>query len=613
MSVARRNCLRIEPHEDSAMMSSSAAERTSTFDPGSLEVIRAGLVSISREMGVTLRQTAYSSIFNEGNDFSCGLFNERGHLIAQGEFLPGHLGALQFSVRAALRDAGSQGFAAGDAIILNDPYRGGTHVPDLTIITPIMDSSSVIGFAANRAHHADVGGTVSGSFYAGAREAYQEGLRLPPVHLYRAGELNRDVLEIILNNVRVPGEMRGDLEAQMSANRTAVSRYLEMAERWGAKDLKHAENLICDQSERRMRAVIAAWEDGEYYGEDSLDNDGVRDEEIWIRTVVQINGSDVTVDFSESSPQTDGPLNAVLGFTASATFLTIQAAADPTIPANDGCYRPVTIVAPEGSVVNPRFPAPCSGGNEVSHRIVNAIMRALAHVPSGPRVMAGDHGSSNNLFIDIRDCLPDGMTRVLYQYPEGGWGAVNGKDGESALFSITGNCKNTPAEALELRFPVRLLRYELRPDSGGAGRWRGGLGTRRDYEILADEAELSFVADRCKRGAYGLDGGSEGAPGAYLIDTGDGFTPAAPAMVSKGAQIPLRRGHVVSQRTAGGGGMGPPRLRDRALIERDRIDGYVSDEAVSRTYGWEEDGATVSQDRTEGRESAEVNRHRYGR
>lgn len=566
-----------------------AQRRGATVDPVTLGVIRSGLVSASREMGVTLRQTAYSTIFNEGSDFSCGMFDAEARLVAQGEFLPIHLGALQFAVRQAVEELGVEAFEPGDTVLLNDPYRGGTHLPDLTAISPIFADDLLVGFAANRAHHADVGGTAPGSFYSEARENYQEGLRLPPVKLYRAGRLDRDIHEIILNNVRIPRDMRGDLEAQVSANRTATTRLLEFCDRYGAELVAEAEREICAQSETRMRDVIASWPDGEYSAVDVMDNDGIVDEPITIRATVKISGSDLVVDFTGTDPQSLGPVNAVPGMTASATYLAIQAATDPTIPANDGCYRAITIEAPEGCLVAPRFPAPCTGGNETSHRIVNVIGRALAQLPSGPRLIAGDQGSSNNLLID--SIRADGERDVFYQYPEGGWGALASKDGENGLFSIVGNCKNTPAEAIEMRFPLRLVRYELRPDSGGAGRHRGGMGTRRDYEILADEATLSFVSDRCRFGAFGLDDGREGGGGRYLIDRGDGFEPASP-MFSKGSNIRLEAGDVVSQRTAGGGGVGSPCDRPLEQVQRDYELGFVTAEGLAE-YGCAVSGGEV--------------------
>ncbi len=557
------------------------------IDAITIGVIRSHLVSVSREMGVTLRQTAYSNIFNEGSDFSCGVFDHTGRLWAQGEFLPIHLGALQFAVREAIEEVGISTFEEGDAVLLNDPYRGGTHLPDLTAITPIFYAGKIVAFAANRAHHADIGGTVAGSFYSKATENFQEGLRIPPIRFVRKGTIDPDLMEVILNNVRVPREMRGDLEAQISSNRTAVTRTIALCERYGVETVQRAADEICTQSENRMRAIITGWPDGSWAAEDFLDNDGINPEPIKVHVVATVAGDALTFDFSGTDDQVAGPMNSVRGMTASATFLAVQAAADPTIPANDGAYRPIKIIAPEGSLLNPRFPAPCTAGNETSHRIVNAVQKALAQLPNGPNVIAGDHGSSNNLLISSVDKRTQEF-KVFFSYPEGGWGALDEKDGESALFSIVGNCKNMPAEAVELHFPIRLLRYELRQDTGGPGRHRGGLGTRRDYQVLADSASLSFVSDRCVIGANGLAGGLPGGPGQYLVDRGDGAELAAPEFVSKGTQIPLRAGDIVSQCTAGGGGFGEPSERAATDITRDLELGYISASAAKEIYGMDQ-------------------------
>jgi len=324
--------------------------------------------------------------------------------------------------------------------------------------------------------------------------------------------------------------------------------------------------------------------DGSWSGEDFLDNDGINPDPIKVHVVATVAGDTLTFDFSGTSDQVAGPMNSVRGMTASATFLAVQAGADPTIPANDGAYRPIKIIAPEGSLLNPRFPAPCTAGNETSHRIVNVVQMALAQLPIGPNVIAGDHGSSNNLLISSVDKRTQEF-KVFFSYPEGGWGALDEKDGESALFSIVGNCKNMPAEAVELHFPVRLLRYELRQDTGGPGRHRGGLGTRRDYQVLADSASLSFVSDRCIIGANGLAGGHPGGTGRYLVDRGTGPELAAPDFVSKGTQIPLSTGDIVSQCTAGGGGFGEPKERAPVEIERDLRLGYISAAAATEIYG----------------------------
>jgi N-methylhydantoinase B len=557
------------------------------LDPITVEVIRHGLAAASREMGVTLRRTSCSPIFNEGNDYSCGIFDSNVQLVSHGEFLPIHLGSLPFSVQYAVDEFASDGFETGDAVLLNDPYRGGSHLPDITIVSPIFVGRELVGFAANRAHHLDVGGTVPGSFYAHATEHYQEGLRITPVKLFRAGERDEHLFELVLNNCRLPEQMRMDLESQVSANRTAIERVVHLTERYGLDAITEAMESILDYSERRMRAVIASWPDGEYTASDWLDNDGVTDERREIRVTIRIDGDEAEVDFTGSSPQTAGPLNSVLGYTYAGVYMTFQAAADPDIPPNSGCYRPIRINAPLGTILNPRFPAPCTGGNEVSMIVHNAVFRALATVDGDgvqPHVMACDQGSSNNLFIAGID--PRSQRRyVLYEYPEGGWGANGDRDGLSATFSIAGNTWNIPVEAVERRFPIRIERYELRQDSGGAGAHRGGLGVRRDYRVLGHRAELSIVGNRVLVPPWGLDGGNEGAPAGYLLASqGDQARPVAPRFGSKATMVPVEAGDVVIQLTAGGGGAGPAMARDPESVANDVRLGYVSREAAETAY-----------------------------
>jgi N-methylhydantoinase B len=552
------------------------------------EIIWNALLSAAREMGVTMRQTSVSPIFNEGNDYSCAIFDREARLVCHGEFLPIHLGSLPYSVRYTLEEIGIDHLAPGDTVVLNDPFRGGSHLPDITMVTPIFFEGELVGYGANRAHHLDVGGTVPGSFYAQARENYSEGLRIPPVKLTRRGKLDDQIMRMILANVRLPENMSADLQSQVSANLTAVRRVLEVHERYGATAVGQAMSEIMDHSERRIRSIIATWPDGDYVGEDAMDNDGIVDEPKVVRVTVRVRGDHLEVDMTGSSPQAEGPLNSVLGYTASAVYMTIQAATDPTIEPNDGCYRPIAINAPLGTVVNPRFPAACTGGNELTHIIHMATFRALAEIPreegKAPRVVACDQGSSNNLLIAGHG--EDGGRYVLYEYPEGGWGAADGKDGLSAVFSIVGNTWNIPAEVVEMRFPIRLAQYELRQDSGGAGTWRGGLGVKRHYEVLSERAELSILGNRAKIPPWGLYGGKEGAPAAYVLNCGTADERlAAPGFLSKGSGIPLSRGDVVCQWTAGGGGFGNPVERAPDLVAQDVRLGYVSPEAAERDYG----------------------------
>ena len=549
------------------------------------EVIRHALTAISREMGVTLRMTSCSPIFNEGNDYSCAIFDAQGRLVTHGEFLPIHLGALSFSVFHARAAFTKEGLREGDTVVMNDPYRGGSHLPDVTMVSPIFHEGETVAYAANRAHHLDIGGAVPGSFFSGATDNYQEGLRISPMKLFRGGERDAHLLQLVTENSRLPQQMRVDLESQVSANRTAIERVEALHERYGPQVVGAAMRGALDYSERRMRAVIASWPDGDYTASDWLDNDGVEDAPREIRVTLRVRGELIEVDFTGSSEQTRGPLNSVLGYTCSGVYMTLQAATDPDIPPNAGCHRPIEIVAPEGSIVNPRFPAPCTGGNETVFVISSAIFRALTQI-EGARAMACDQGSSNNMLISGFD--PAGGRRyVLYEYPEGGWGANAERDGLSAVYSIAGNTWNVPVEVVERRFPLRVERYELRMDSGGTGAHRGGLGIRREHRILGHPAEVSILGNRVMVPPWGYAGGGEGGAAKYRIER-EGAEPInpAPRFGSKAWGVELRDGDVVVQETAGGGGWGDPDKRERAQVERDVRLGYVSAKAAWRKYGY---------------------------
>jgi N-methylhydantoinase B len=549
------------------------------------EVIRHALTAVSREMGVTLRMTSCSPIFNEGNDYSCAIFDAQGRLVTHGEFLPIHLGALSFSVFHARAAFAKEGLREGDTVVMNDPYLGGSHLPDVTMVSPIFHEGEMVAYAANRAHHLDIGGAVPGSFFSGATDNYQEGLRISPMKLFAGGERDVHLLQLIVENSRLPRQMRVDLESQVSANRTAIERVEALHERYGAQVVGAAMRGALDYSERRMRAVIASWPDGDYTASDWLDNDGVEDAPREIRVTLRVRGELIEVDFTGSSEQTRGPLNSVLGYTCSGVYMTLQAATDPDIPPNAGCHRPIEIVAPEGSIVNPRFPAPCTGGNETVFVISSAIFRALTQI-EGARAMACDQGSSNNMLIS--GLHPDGGRRyVLYEYPEGGWGANAQRDGLSAVYSIAGNTWNVPVEVVERRFPLRVERYELRMDSGGTGAHRGGLGIRREHRILGHPAEVSILGNRVMVPPWGYAGGGEGGAAKYRIERA-GAEPInpAPRFGSKAWGVELCDGDVVVQETAGGGGWGDPHKRERALVERDVRLGYVSAKAAWREYGY---------------------------
>ncbi len=512
------------------------------MDPITVAVVGNALSGIAEEMSAALIRTAYSPNIKERRDCSSALFSPEGDLVAQAENIPVHLGAMPFSVRAAIEAFAD--WSPGDIVVLNDPFHGGAHLPDITFVAPAFYDGEILGFVAVRAHHADVGGMTPGSLPAGAVEIYQEGLRIPPVKLWRRGELDRDLLSLILANVRTPWEREGDLRAQRAAIETGIKRLRELAERVGRGTLLSVTRALMDYAERRMRAAIRAVPDGTYAFEDSLD------EGVGVSLRLEVCGDGIRLDFTGSSPQVDYPVNAPLAVTASAVFYALKAALDPELPPNAGAWRPIRIVAPEGTVVNARPPAAVGGGNlELSQRIVDVTFGALAQaIPD--RIPAASQGTMNNLTIGGIDPRT-GEPYTFYETIGGGMGARPGKDGIDGVHTHMTNTLNTPVEALELAYPLRVERYELRDGSGGAGKYRGGMGIRRDIRVLGHRAVVSLLADRRKRGPWGLEGGEPGAPGEdYLII--DGEEKRIPA---KGT-VEVPPDGIISVRTPGGGGYG---------------------------------------------------------
>ncbi len=518
-----------------------------TLDPVRLEVLRYALMGVAEEMLAALIRTALSPNIRERRDCSTALFDEKGRLIVQSESIPVHLGAMPFSVAAALESI--KKFAPGDVIALNDPFAGGAHIPDITLITPIFERDKLRAFAANRAHHADMGGLRPGSIAAEATEIYQEGVRIPPIKLWRRGRLNEEAFRLILANVRTPAEREGDLRAQFAANETARRRLLELIARYSWRTLSQAMDELLDYSERRMRAELRRLPEGIYTAEDYLDDDGRGHEKIPIRVSVTLHKGQMRADFTGSAPQVEGPLNAVYAVTASAVYYTVRCLTDPSIPPNEGCYRPIKIYAPLGTIVNARPPAAVVGGNlETSQRIVDVLILALAGACPG-KALAACQGTMNNLTfggIDPRT----GEAFTFYETLAGGFGARPQKKGIDAIHSHMTNTLNTPIEALETFYPVRVERYEIRWRSGGRGRYRGGHGLRRDIRALVPMT-FSLLADRRKTRPYGLMGGEPGTAGRDLLIRDGRKIPIA----SKGT-MQLETGDIVSIRTPGGGGFG---------------------------------------------------------
>ncbi|HEV7761961.1 MAG TPA: hydantoinase B/oxoprolinase family protein, partial [Acidimicrobiales bacterium] len=518
----------------------------SGLDPAALAVLIARLTGVAEEMGAVLRRGAFSPNIKERADCSAALFTPDGELLVQAEHIPVHLGSMPASVRAAIDSLGSRTPEPGEQIVLNDPFAGGTHLNDVTLVAPCLVDGRLIGWVANRAHHADLGGAAPGSIPADATDIHQEGLRIPPV---RFGD---DVRALFRANSRTPDERVGDLDAQVGANAIGVARLAEVAAAAGTGGVPMDE--VVDYGERRMRAALASLPDGTWSFADVLDSTGsAADQQRPARIVVAVTiaGDTVTVDFTGTDPQSRGNVNAVEAVTVSAVSFALRAAVDPTLPANGGALRPVTVVAPAGTLVAAQPPAAVGAGNvEVSQRVADVCLGALAE-PCRPRVPAAGQGTMNNL-------LMGGAGWVYYETVGGGQGGRPGppfRPGQSGIQVGMTNTRNTPIEALERAFPLRVLRYRLRRGSGGAGSSPGGEGIERDLQVL-EACTVSLITERRASRPWGLWGGGPGAPGEnWLLPAGD--ESRAERLPDK-CTIHLRPHDVLRMLTPGGGAWGPP-------------------------------------------------------
>ncbi|HXH82219.1 MAG TPA: hydantoinase B/oxoprolinase family protein, partial [Candidatus Tectomicrobia bacterium] len=528
------------------------------IDPATFEVVKNALYCAAEEMKVVLAKTAYSPLLKVAGDYSCGLFDVRGEMVAQGPDLPIHLGSMPLAVKAVIE--AWPAVEPGDVFLHNDPYFGGSHLPDVNVVTPAFHGDTLLGFACVRAHWPDIGSATPGS-YGATTEIYGEGLRLPPVRLYHAGALNRDVEQIVFTNVRTPDERRGDLRAQLAANHRGAQRLAELARKHGPERLRDIMAEVMDYSERMMRAMLAELPDGEATFEDLCDGDGILEEgekddrPFRIRMRVVKRGDRLTVDFAGTDAQVPGPMNAPLAVTASGIYTAVKMVADPTdlAPPNSGCWRPVTLVAEPGTVVHATPPAPVVYANhEISHRVCDMLFGALAQLAPA-RVMACSQGTSAIVTLGGVDHRT-GQRYVSYETIKGGFGARPTKDGINGLSSGIANTMNTPIEILEMSFPVRVERYAIVLDSGGAGRWRGGCGVERVWRVLGNPAQVSVCLERTKSAPFGLGGGHAGAPGRIAVVAPDG---TERELVSKGS-FTAPPGAAVWMRAPGSGGYGPP-------------------------------------------------------
>ncbi|WP_302080211.1 hydantoinase B/oxoprolinase family protein [Salinibaculum rarum] len=524
------------------------------IDPISLEILRNQLEGIAEEMGHVLIRGAYSPNIKERRDCSAALFDADGRMVAQAEHIPVHLGAMPEAV-AAVQDRNPE---PGEAYLLNDPFAGGTHLPDVTIVSPVAPDGEVVGYAVTRAHHADVGGNTPGSMPAGATEIYQEGIRLPGVRIRDDGDIVDDVLDTFLANVRNPGERRADLRAQLAANDRAEKRVGELLADHGRERLTDAFHAVIDYSRERVEAELDAVPDGTYRARDVLEGDGVTDEDVPIEAAVTVDGTSLTVDLAGTADQVEGNMNAPRAVAHSAVYFVVRALTDPEIPPNHGCYEPVTVDIPEGSLLDPEPPAAVVGGNvETSQRVTDVVLSAFGQAVPGT-VPAQGQGTMNNLIIGSRDA--DGYT--YYETIGGGFGARPDKDGMDGVQVGMTNTLNTPVESIETEYPLRVERYALRADSGGNGRHRGGLGIERTMTVETDSV-VSLLTERRRHAPAGLDGGDDGATGENRIDGEE-----VPAKCTRDAP----QGTTVTIRTPGGGGYGDPDERDDDARAADRAD-----------------------------------------
>ena len=521
-------------------------------DPITFEVLRNAFISVAEEMGAALVRTAYSPNIKERRDCSAAVFDAEGQMVSQAEHIPVHLGAMPESINAALNRFPVNQWNDGDTVILNDPFAGGTHLPDITLIAPVFFEKEIVGFVANRAHHADVGGSVPGSMPGAATEIFQEGLRIPPTRLQQRGTLHDGLWKIILINVRTPTEREGDLRAQLAANATGVTRFSAILQKYTKSVVHTFLTDFHEYSRQRMLKQINQIPRGEYTFIDYLDNDGITMEPVTLSVKVTVRTDQLIFDFSESAPQTQGNVNAPFAVTLSCSYYVLRCITDPTIPVNAGCYSPLTVIAPFGTVLNPYPPAAVSAGNvETSQRIVDVLFGAL-HPALPDRIPAASQGTMNNLTIG--GLIPDSSELfTFYETIGGGLGARPTAHGVNGVHSHMTNTANTPIEALETSYPLRVRRYHLIPNSGGAGRFRGGKGIRRDIEILSDHAVVSIQSERRQFAPWGLKDGDPGKIGKNFLGR-KGKWKSLPGKVT----LQAKKGDIIRIETPGGGGYGAP-------------------------------------------------------
>ncbi|MDR3474093.1 MAG: hydantoinase B/oxoprolinase family protein [Devosia sp.] len=549
-------------------------------DPITFAVIKSALDTIVDDMAYAVMRTARSPIVRDVLDYSVTLCDAQGRILSQAKTVALHLGAVPDAMEVVMARFADD-LNPGDVVVLNDPYDGGMHLPDIFMFKPIFAGPRLLGFSVVIAHHCDVGGRVPGSNASDSTEIYQEGLRIAPMKLYDRGVANGTLLKIIERNVRLPDMVLGDLDAQYATCNIGEREMLRLFARYGEELERYFDKLI-DYGEALTRKTIASWPDGDYHFTDYIDGDGFSAEPIPIVCRLTVKGDHLWVDFAGSSPQVKGAINATMSFTKSSTYLTVRCALDHDVPNNAGVYRCITVTAPEGSILNPRMPAPVAARALTGYRVVDCVMGALAQI-APHKVMAAGEGGNTVVAIGGYHATSH-KPFVLVDMINGAWGGRSAKDGVEGITNPSQNMSNLPIESLEARYPLLIEEYSLRADSGGAGQFRGGMGLVRQYRLLADAAILQLRADRHEHPPYGLFGGQPGAPSRNLLDDGDGWR-VLPAKLT----LDIAGGTVVRHEQAGGGGYGEAHRREKASIAADLADGKITPGQAFADYGYSED------------------------
>ncbi len=552
---------------------------TEPIDPITFEVVSNALSTTADEMALTIMRSAYSQVVRDTMDYSTALCDHTGQVIAQGLTLAVQLGAFPEAMRHLIEQFGGT-MQPADVFVFNDPYgAGGQHLPDIYVIKPIFDGGGLEGYAATMAHHSDVGGLTPGSVGVHATEIFQEGLRLPIVRLYAAGQPDSTVFRIIERNTRQPVQVIGDLKAQVAACTAGERGLRELLRRHGAARLRRYLDERQSRAERLMRAEIAALPDGEYVNTDWLDGFGENPKPIRIQVKLIVRGDEITVDMEGTSPQVPAAINCPIAMSKSVAYCAVRCIGGPDIPNCDGYMRPITVKAPAGTIVNPVLPAACAARGVIGYRVFDAIMGALAQIVPDKAIAASEGGPT----LFSVGGYDRGRVFVLTEVMVGTWGARAGADGPEGISNPAANLSNQPIELIEAELPLQVVRYGLVPDSGGAGQFRGGLAFTREWRLLADEAVVTVRSDRRFHPPYGLAGGRTGRPSMNVLRGAGGAERVLPPMPMEG--LKLRRGDSFHHDGAGGGGCGDPFARDPALVLEDVLDEKVSIEAARRDYG----------------------------